>query len=83
MRKTASHSTCPQDRIPPACKAATSPVSWRDYLVTQMQAQFGLARQEAHKVTDRWLRSVNVIQAARASQRVAPKRTASQVAATS
>jgi hypothetical protein len=29
---------------------------WRDYLATQMRAQYGLAEQEAQKITDRWLR---------------------------
>jgi hypothetical protein len=36
---------------------------WRDYLATQMRAQYGLAEQEAQKITDRWLRSANVAHA--------------------
>ena len=60
MSKAASHSTY---------KPATSWPGWRDYLATQMQAKCGVAKREALKMIDRWLRSVKDSSVSRESVR--------------
>ena len=54
---------------------------WRDYLATRIHAQHGLAKHEAQRLIDHWLRSVNVT--ATQPKRREPAKRPAKAAATS